>query len=107
MATDWRSSREYRIWRVTVILRDKTCQICGKGTKDGIVRHAHHLNSASYFIDERFDPENGVCLCSVCHINFHTNYKRSYRTKCTKYDFANMLSFVVKLDIARAQVSEQ
>ena len=85
MATNWRSSREYRIWRINVIRRYIRCQICNE--KDG--RHAHHLNSAVYFPEGRFDVENGVCLCYGCHMNFHNNFKRSYRTKCTKYDFEN------------------
>ncbi len=81
----WRNSREYRIWKVSVIRRDKACRICN--SRKG--RSAHHMNSASYFIDERYDPENGICMCKLCHLNFHNNFKRSTREKCTKYDFAN------------------
>lgn len=87
MSINWRNSREYRLWRVHVIRRDKVCQICGNPNR----RHAHHLNSASYFPDERFDIENGVCLCYGCHMNFHNNFKRSYREKCTKYDYENFV----------------
>jgi len=85
MSQNWRNTRDYRIWRVQVIRRDKVCKICGSN-KD---RNAHHLNSASYFPDERFDIENGVTLCSKCHMNFHNNFKKSYKTKCTKYDYNN------------------
>ena len=81
----WRSTREYRVWRATVIRRDKRCVICGSMQK----RSAHHKNSASYFPEQRFDPNNGVCLCGKCHINFHTNFKRSFRQKSTEYDFNN------------------
>jgi len=95
MSQHWRRTREYRVWRAIVIRRDKVCQICGSNQG----RNAHHLNSASYFPDERFDPENGVCLCSKCHMNFHNNFKRSYRTKCTKYDYDN---FVVLTDYFKA-----
>jgi len=87
---DWRRNREYRVWRVEVIHRDKRCIICGslKG------RQAHHMNSGSYFPDDRYDVENGVTLCSKCHMNFHNNFKRSYREKCTKYDFDNFMCLV-------------
>ncbi len=81
----WHSSREYRIWRAQVIRRDKKCVMCGDNDR----RTAHHMNSGSYFPDERYDLSNGVCLCYGCHMNFHNNFKRSYRTKCTKYDFEN------------------
>ncbi len=82
---DWRRSREYRIWRVGVIRRDPKCVICDSMER----RNAHHINSGSYFPDERYDINNGVTLCYKCHMNFHNNFKRSYREKCTEYDFEN------------------
>jgi uncharacterized protein YkuJ len=90
MAANWHNSREYRIWRARVIRRDKVCQVPGCGSIKG--RSAHHMNSGSYFPDQRYDTDNGVTMCRVCHINFHTNFKRSYREKCTKYDFDNFIS---------------
>ena len=87
---NWRSSKEYRVWRVKVIRRNKRCVICGSLKR----REAHHLNSASYFKNQRFDVSNGVCLCHDCHMQFHTNYKKSYRQKCTKYDFYNFIDLV-------------
>jgi 5-methylcytosine-specific restriction endonuclease McrA len=86
----WRNTREYRTWRVRVIRRDRRCVVCGSIKN----RHAHHLNHASYFKDVRFDPENGVCLCRDCHTDFHTNFKRSYKQKCTKYDFLNFVTLL-------------
>ena len=82
-ARNWRQTREYRIWRVKVIRRDRRCQVCGSIKN----RHAHHLNHASYFVDQRFDPDNGICLCRDCHYQFHINYKGGNRKKCTKEDF--------------------
>ena len=84
---NWRNSREYRVWRVQVIRRDSICKVCGRGPKEGIIRHAHHLNHSTYFINERFNIDNGVTLCSSCHIKFHTDFKSSTREKCTKNDF--------------------
>lgn len=90
---DWRKTREYRKWRIGVIRRDKVCQICGSRKH----RQAHHMNSGSYFPDERTDLDNGVCLCGSCHTQFHCNYKRSFRQKCTKYDFENFKTLVMYL----------
>ncbi len=83
----WRNTRDYRIWRVGIIRRDVVCQICKRGPKDGIIRHAHHLNHATYFIDQRFDIDNGITLCSECHSHFHNDYKNSTREKCTEKDY--------------------
>lgn len=79
------SSKEYRVWREGVVDRDKMCVICG--TKERL--HAHHIEDYSYHPDSRYLLSNGVTLCSGCHINFHTNFKRSYRQKCTRYDWDN------------------
>jgi len=81
----WRQIKSYRIWRINVIRRDKLCQICGTRKN----RQAHHLNSGSYFLEDRYEIDNGICLCKNCHIEFHTNYKRSFKEKCTKYDWEN------------------
>jgi len=86
----WRNTREYRVWRALVIRKWKRCVVCN--SIQG--RQAHHKNSASYFPEQRFDVSNGVCLCSSCHTKFHTDYKRSFRQKCTEYDFVNFMSLV-------------
>jgi len=90
----WRNSREYRIWRVKVIRRDKVCVICGSRSR----RAAHHLNHATYFPEQRYDLDNGVCLCGKHHMLLHTKYKRSYRTKVTKRDFEH---FKILMDSAK------
>lgn len=95
MAANWHNSREYRIWRAQVIRRDGICQVPGCGSREH--RVAHHMNSGSYFPEERYDPKNGVTLCGKCHMNFHNNFKRSYRTKCTKYDFKNFIVLCIYL----------
>lgn len=84
---NWRKTREYRVWRAIVIRRDKVCQICGSMKS----RNAHHINHATYFPEQRFDPQNGVCLCGECHMNFHCNFLNSYRTMCTKKHFDNFV----------------
>ena len=90
MGVNWRKSREYRIWRMLVIRRDKVCQVCGSNKH----RHAHHIESAAYNIDLRFEVDNGVCLCRGCHTQYHTNFNISYRVKTTKYNLDNFLVLV-------------
>lgn len=90
MATNWRTSREYRIWRVQVIRRDGKCVLCNSIKN----RNAHHIKDASYHPESRYDVENGVTLCRPCHTKFHCDFKRSFREKCTKDDWNNFVSLV-------------
>lgn len=85
--SDWHDTREYRVWRAQVIMRDKRCRVCGSMEK----RAAHHINHGTYFPEQRYDVNNGVTLCGKCHMNYHCNYHRSYRTKCDLYSFNNFM----------------
>lgn len=76
--SDWRETREYRVWRATVIRRDGKCQCCGS-LKD---RHAHHIQHATYAPLLRFEPSNGVTLCGGCHSMLHNKLAGGYRVKC-------------------------
>jgi len=89
----WRKTPDYRKWRIKVIRRDKVCQVCGTIKQ----RQAHHLNHATYFPDERFDVNNGICLCDECHKIFHTSFKRSYRQKSTRYDNMQFIELLKRL----------
>ena len=84
---NWRATRDYRLWRVAVIRRDKVCQFCGSNKK----RHAHHLNHANFFKDERFDVSNGICLCATCHSVYHNKFHGNTRKKCTAKDYARFI----------------
>lgn len=88
--SNWRSTRDYRLWRVAIIRRDKVCQICESRQS----RHAHHIESGAYNPELRYVTDNGVCLCSGCHIQYHTNFNRSYRIKTTRYNFENFVSLM-------------
>jgi hypothetical protein len=87
---DWRKTREYRIWKAHVVRRDKVCKICGAIKS----RQAHHINHATYFPELRFEDSNGICLCYKCHMNYHCNFHRSYREKCTEYTLNNFKTLV-------------
>ena len=86
----WRNSREYRLWRASVIRRDSKCKICNSLQK----REAHHINHSDYFEGMRFDVNNGVTLCKKCHSQYHTNYHNSFREKCDRKDLENFVRLV-------------
>jgi hypothetical protein len=56
-------------WRKQVYLRDNyICQIC---KQRGTYLNAHHIKSWKEYPDERFNINNGITLCSNCHILIH------------------------------------
>jgi len=66
-------------WAKAVKVRDNfTCQIC---SRRGVYLESHHLNAWHTFPNERFDLENGSCLCFRCHRNFHDTYGSGENTK--------------------------
>lgn len=64
---------EYKPWRKSVYERDiYTCQCCGD-SKGGNL-NAHHLDSWDWCKELRFDINNGITLCNICHDDFHGMY---------------------------------
>lgn len=64
-------------WRADVYTRDDfTCQKC---LKRGGKLNAHHIKSWAKYPEHRFDLENGITLCEVCHKSIH---KKEKETKC-------------------------
>lgn len=77
---DRRVIEGYREWQFLIKKRDSfTCQICG--VKGGKYLASHHLNAWFSYPEQRFDLNNGVCLCFECHIAFHSEYGRGHNTK--------------------------
>ena len=63
-----RNSYKYRKWREKVLVRDNyTCQKCGSKTN----LHVHHKKSFAGNPKLRFDIDNGVTLCEICHRSLH------------------------------------
>ena len=85
---NWRRTKDYRLWRVFVIRRDKICRCCGSKDK----REAHHIEDGSHNANLRFDVDNGITLCRRCHSQFHTNFKNSYREKTNRKDLNNFFA---------------
>jgi 5-methylcytosine-specific restriction endonuclease McrA len=77
-----RGDQEAAEWAKAIKERDnRVCQLCGRY---GISLHSHHLNCWSSFPTQRYELENGICLCEDCHNGFHNVYGRG---KNTKYQF--------------------
>lgn len=87
---DWRDSREYRVWRAIVIRRDKVCAICDSMQS----RHAHHVESAVYNAELRYEPSNGICLCAACHTQYHNNFNKSTKVNTTRDNLDNFISLM-------------
>lgn len=68
-----RTSKEYRLWRESVLTRDgHKCIWCGA---EGPGLHADHIKPFALFPELRFAIDNGRTLCAPCH---RTTYKESY-----------------------------
>jgi len=55
-----------------------TCNCCQ--VKGGDL-HAHHANSWHAFPEQRFELNNLVCLCKMCHSRFHKEYGSKNNTR--------------------------
>ena len=66
--------------------RTKSEFLCYCGNRDGNIC-AHHLDAWNKFKEKRFDIDNGVCLCKVCHIQFHRKYGYGNNTRQQYIEF--------------------
>ncbi len=77
---------EVREWRKAVWERDDyTCDLC---LKRGGSIVAHHLNCWSKFKGERFNVDNGITLCKICHNDFHNSLGGSIKP-CNREQYIN------------------
>lgn len=57
---------QYKKWRTAVRRRDKnTCQFPGCKSKNRI--QIHHIRRWIDYPSQRYEVNNGICLCRVCH----------------------------------------
>jgi len=76
-----RWSKDMVLWRKSVYTRDNyMCQICGDNSSKNnkVVLNAHHIKRFNDYKLLRFDVNNGITLCELCH-------KLTYR-KETKFE---------------------
>lgn len=66
-----------------------TCEICGTGGYD-VHLESHHLNSFDWSITDRYDLQNGACLCAYHHKIFHQKYGYGMNTKAQFDEFSKM-----------------
>ena len=53
----------YIKWAKAVKVRDNfVCQICGR---EGVYLNSHHKNAFDIFVEDRYNTDNGVCLCQA------------------------------------------
>lgn len=74
-----RGTQKYMKWKLAVIKRDGfkcvrcgveqgyVCECCGSR----ILLHAHHIKPFSEHPELRYDVDNGVALCGICHWKEH------------------------------------
>lgn len=79
-----RNSDEYFQWKISVFRRDKhTCQRCGSKRNN----EAHHIKNFSTHLEDRFDIENGVTLCTFCHNPIRKgSFHNIYGTRDNNYE---------------------
>lgn len=66
-----RHSKEIRLWKISVFIRDnRHCQKCY--SKKKII--AHHILNFHKYPSLRTSIENGITLCEECHKKFHKKY---------------------------------
>jgi len=87
-----RSSIKCKKWRLAVLKRDNfICRCCN--TKINI--QAHHIKNFSSNEDLRFELDNGIVLCKMCHVNFHNEF--GYRDNNNEQLIEFMNKFNIKL----------
>lgn len=82
----WRSD-EYRNWRHSVFERDNyTCQMCLK-PRGGYLT-VNHIKRFADYPDLRFEPTNGITLCTDCHFRRVNRHETEYE----EFFYANLRS---------------
>lgn len=79
-----RATHDYNAWRKEVFSRDSyTCVKCGAKNARGnssVELNAHHILNWKDNEWSRYDVDNGVTLCSNCHIMFHSMFGKHNNT---------------------------
>lgn len=85
----------YIRWAQEVKRRDHfTCVICGR---KGVALNSHHLNAWADYPAERYDMDNGVCLCQDCHNEFHEIYGKGKNTRTQYEEFKSIKETLISI----------
>lgn len=76
-------TRRLKKWSKDIRNRDGACDCCG--SKKELT--AHHLESYHANWHLRFDMDNGVALCRICHETFHFIFGYTHNTRTQYYEF--------------------
>ena len=77
---------ELSVWSKSIKNRDNwKCYMCASSNK----LEAHHLDSYLAYKSSRFDINNGITLCKVCHMDFHKLYGYKITTKHQFIEYCN------------------
>lgn len=82
-----RHTKEVRLWKVSVFIRDNNSCINCNSTINKI---AHHIFSFSLYPELRTSIENGATLCKICHDLFHKIYGNMDNNKEQLEEFLSM-----------------
>lgn len=70
--SDRNDDEQFKRWAFEVKKRDGfTCQICGAR---GTYLESHHKNGWNAFPEQRYNIDNGACLCKKHHDSFHEQF---------------------------------
>lgn len=85
-----RAAYDYLYWRKSVFERDKyTCKCCGAKNGNGhtVELNAHHIRNWKDNPSVRYDVDNGITLCSPCHLLFHSIFGKKHNDKIQLENF--------------------
>lgn len=78
----FRNNKQYREWRKLILERDVSCKRC----ESVIKLQAHHIVNFTKE-DTLFELDNWICLCYICHRQFHKQFGFTSNTKEQLEDF--------------------
>jgi len=82
-----RQSPEGKAWSYDVLVKANfTCEKC---SERGGSLNSHHKNAFNAFPDQRFNVDNGACLCKACHDDFHSKYGKGSNTEIQFVEWLN------------------
>lgn len=73
-----RKSKEFKMWaRQVKETWNFECQICGDRGYD---LHSNHIKKFAEYKEDRFNINNGICLCKKCHTNLVNQHEKEWES---------------------------